>query len=226
MLQKFFSLFTRRNVAKRGDTPPADPPEKPFESGTPHSRIHELILAGRPDGLIAVELGVDVAAVRNYRHIISAKARTAARQRAAEFSAVQLMGKGMRDEQIAAELHLPLPVITSLRQEVGASARRAELARRQREIDNAWPDVLGMPAPRVSRGGYERSKPAVFQPLPAPSPNDAMLPLAMGLTASLLAQQSHAASSCPAPSPDFSSGGAGDFGGGGASASFDSGSCQ
>lgn len=109
MFKKFLSLFMWRKPSDRGDTPTPKPqgfnhnqrpaaapwpnpagsnrriqPEQmePFKTGTPHDRMHDLIVAGKPDALIAIELGVDIAAVRNYRYIISARGREAARRAA------------------------------------------------------------------------------------------------------------------------------------------------
>lgn len=97
MFKKFLALFTWRKSSDSGVTPNAPAPwpnpagtnrriqpERiaPFGTGTPHDRMHGLIAAGKPDALIAIELGVDISAVRNYRHIISARGREAARRAA------------------------------------------------------------------------------------------------------------------------------------------------
>lgn len=93
MFKKFLALFTWRKSSDSGVTPngPAPWPDlagsnrriqperiAPFGTGTPHDRMHGLIASGKPDALIAIELGVDISAVRNYRHIISARGRVPA----------------------------------------------------------------------------------------------------------------------------------------------------
>lgn len=166
----------------------------PFDSDTPHARIHSRVTQGKPDGLIAVELGVDVAAVRNYRHIIGAKGRHQARRRALEARIPAMLARGDLDEDIAAELGVELRVVKNVRDDMVAHRRRQarDFARRN-------------------------SVPAVCAPPPAPS--DTLTPIALGLTAALLANTSRASAadvvgSCPAPepAPSSDSSSSGDFG--------------
>jgi hypothetical protein len=141
-----------------------------------------------------VELGVEVAAVRNYRHIISAPARLAAQRQLLEAKIQSRLVKGALDEDIAAELGVELRQVKNERDRLNERIKRAcaPLPRRARPI----PAVCASPS----------------------APPDAAMPIALGLTAALLTNHSHAT---PAPPADFSSGGGGDFGGGGASSSFD-----
>lgn len=162
MFKKFMALFTwwksrdRGDTLKTPDTPwprmvghnprPADTPwpdpaginrriqpeqMQPFNTGTPHSRMHDLITAGKPDALIAIELGVEIAAVRNYRHIISARGRETARKRAAEAQVPRMLARGELDVDIASKLGLDLATVKNVRDAVVAGRRR-ETARYER----------------------------------------------------------------------------------------------
>lgn len=100
MFKKFLSRFIRRKQCDSCDTQKASVPwpelsgqprrvqpeqmarDVPFDTGTPHSRMHRLIGLGKSDGQIASELGLDVQEVRTYRAIIDARARGLARLRA------------------------------------------------------------------------------------------------------------------------------------------------
>lgn len=180
MFKKFLSLFMWWKPSDRGVTQkpgssgfnhnprPADAPwpnpagtnrriqpeqMAPFKTGTPHDRMHDLIVAGKPDALIAIELGVDIAAVRNYRHIISAPARAAARMRAAESQVAKMLVRGVRDEDIASDLGLDLQTVRNIRDARNRALRQprvsdqprvpAALLRRAEKLNETYGKLSG-----------------------------------------------------------------------------------
>lgn len=195
MFKKFLSLFTRWRPRDCGDVHAPWPDlvgqprrvqaasDAPFETGTPHSRMHELIVSGKPDALIAIELGVEISAVRTYRHIISARARETARQRAAESRVPGMLTSGMLDHDIAAELKLELRVVRNIRDTMLDERRRATESRARRE----------------------RVPAALLRRATTPAPADTIMPMAVGFgLGALLGDRP-----CPAPVQDSMSEGPG-----------------
>lgn len=248
MFKKFLSLFT---WWKRGDSGitqkpksrgfnhnprPAEPwpdlagsnrriqPERiaPFGTGTPHDRMHGLIAAGKPDALIAIELGVDISAVRNYRHIISARGRAAARKRAVP----DMLARGELDEDVAAELGLDLQTVrdihdarnralvdpryywTSPRDTSGNVRVPAALLRRAEKLDEA------------ARINETYGKFGSVSPLYDPDVSQSVTAEGCARVRATLDELSRIESQCSAPSSDISSGDGGDFGGAGSTGSF------
>lgn len=180
MLQKFLSVFTWWKSRDRRDTPKAPAPwpnpaghsrrvqpeqMAPFKTGTPHDRMHDLIVAGKPDALIAIELGVDIAAVRNYRHIISARARNAARWAAGEAKVPHMLARGDLDE-----LGLDLRTVQNIREAMLIQRRRqrvpAVLLRRAEELD----ERVRINETYGKLSGWNYYDPSdSFSPRPAPS---------------------------------------------------------
>jgi hypothetical protein len=141
MLKKFLSLFTRWKSRDCGDTPASWPDlvgqprrvqaasDAPFETGTPHSRMHGLIVSGKPDALIAIELGVEISAVRTYRHIISARAREVARRRAIE-AGLQAGTLVLRSPRGASQERVPAALLRQYKKPTGAQTTSELLVER------------------------------------------------------------------------------------------------
>lgn len=211
--------WARDDIAKRNRR--VQPEQiQPFNTGTPHSRMHDLIIAGKPDALIAIELGVDLAAVRNYRHIISAPGRVAARKRAAEAQVPRMLARGELDVDIASKLGLDLATVKNVRDAVVAGRRR-EAARYERV-----PAALLRQAQETSRHRSgatlaQMDARAVSSPLYDPNLSQSVTAEGCARVRTTLDELARIESQCPAPADDqLASGQGGDFGGAGATGSW------
>lgn len=247
MFKKFLSLFTWWKRGDRGITQkpkslgfnhnprPAEPwpnpvgtnrrikPEvvAPFGTGTPHDRMHDLIAAGKPDALIAIELGVDISAVRNYRHIISARGREAARWAAAEAKVPKMLARGELDEDIAAELGLSLQTVRNIRDAWNralASSRVYWASPRDTSTNVRVPAALLRRAEKLDETARINE---TFGKFYDPDVSQSVTAEGCARVRATLDELDRIESQCSAPSRDISSGRGGDFGGAGATGSWD-----